>query len=86
MTDSNEMHPEEYITESDFVVMTKPGCTYCDQAKALLTQKGYTYREERFETSEDFERFIDLGFRTFPQIYDGPTYIGGFMELRRYLI
>lgn len=80
------MHTEEYITDSDFVIMTKSGCTYCDQAKALLTQRGYTYREERYVTEDDFDRFIGLGYRSFPQIFDGPTYIGGFAELRRYLL
>lgn len=70
----------------DFVVHTKGGCTYCEQAKALLKQKGHTYREVFYATDAEFDAFIAAGYRSFPQIYDGDIHIGGFAELRRYLI
>lgn len=57
-------------------IVTKPGCTYCDQAKTLLTQYGIEY-VELYKMPE--------GFKTYPQIWHDGVHIGGFTELSNYL-
>lgn len=68
-----------------YTVRTKPGCTYCTQAKELLKQKGLPFEEELYGNSMMIEEFVAEGFRTFPQIWDGDHYIGGFDQLKIYL-
>lgn len=83
-----------------FHVYSKPQCTFCDQAKALLTAKGLPYQEfildvgqerELGKTYVDREEVLDIfpGARTMPQIAlvkDGNFQpIGGFTELKAVL-
>lgn len=67
-----------------FRVVTKPGCPYCDQAKALIKMKGHTYEEDRRDTPAGLDAFIREGFRTFPQIFVDEKLIGGFDQLKVY--
>lgn len=80
-----------------YMVYGKPNCTYCDQAKRLLTAKGlkfeYTSVEDGQNDSvsmENFLIFIDEHFgvvpKSFPQIMFEGELIGGFTELRNKLL
>ena len=64
-------------------VYTKPQCPYCDQAKALLEQKGIVYAT--VDVSVDMaarEKIMDLGLRSVPQVFnDGVLLPGGFQGL-----
>lgn len=79
-----------------FTVISKPNCTYCDQAKALLTSKGLSYKavnidvgQARVADEEYISREAVLeqhpNLRTVPFITRGDIKIGGALELRRYL-
>ncbi len=83
-----------------FHVYSKPNCTFCDQAKALLTAKGLPYQEfimdvgqpqveGKIYVSRDKVLETFPGARTMPQIAlvrDGNFQpIGGFAELRQTL-
>jgi len=68
-------------------VWSKYQCPYCDQAKALLTQKGYTIEERKIGdgwTKEDLLEVVPTA-RTVPQIFLGEELIGGFTELKKKL-
>lgn len=80
-----------------YIVYSKPQCTYCDQAKALLTAKGLEFREIRFDVGQakiDGAEYVNVAefkakhpqAKTAPQIFledgDTVTHIGGFTELR----
>lgn len=80
-----------------FHVYTKPNCTYCDQAKALLTSKGLPYQEfildvgqpkveGRTYVTRDQVLETFPGARTMPQVAlvkDGNFQpIGGFTDLQ----
>jgi glutaredoxin 3 len=68
------------------IVWSKYHCPYCDQAKALLTQKGIEFEERKIDdgyTKEDLLEAVPTA-RTVPQIFIGETYIGGFTELKKY--
>ena len=69
-------------------VWSKYHCPYCDQAKALLTQKGIEFEEKKIGdgyTREDLLEAIPTA-RTVPQIFLDDAHVGGFNELRQRLV
>ena len=69
------------------VVWSKHHCPFCDQAKALLTQKGIEYEEKKIGEGYTKEQLLEAvpNARTVPQIFLDDKLIGGFAELRNYL-
>lgn len=84
-----------------FKVYSKPSCPFCDQAKALLEQKGLDFEVIMLDVGQpkiDSKKYITRdellnlfpGARTVPQITyedpeEGQVYIGGFTELKKFL-
>jgi glutaredoxin len=69
------------------VVWSKYHCPFCDQAKALLTQKGIEFEEKKIGdgfTKEDLLEAVPNA-RTVPQIFLDGNLIGGFTELKKHL-
>ena len=69
------------------IVWSKYHCPYCDQAKALLSQKGIAFEEKKIGdgyTREDLLEAVPTA-RTLPQIFLDDKLIGGFTELQRHL-
>ena len=69
------------------VVWSKNQCPYCDQAKALLKQKGIEFEEKKVGegfTKEDLLEAVPTA-RTVPQIILNGELIGGFQELKKRL-
>lgn len=69
------------------VVWSKDNCPYCDQAKALLKQKGIEIEERKIGhgyTREDLLEAVPDA-RTVPQIFLDGNLIGGFTELKKHL-
>ena len=67
-------------------VWSKYHCPYCDQAKALLKQKGIDFVEKKIGdgyTKEDLLEAVPTA-RTVPQIFINEQLIGGFTELKKY--
>jgi glutaredoxin 3 len=69
------------------IVWSKYNCPYCDQAKALLTQRGIKYEERKIGDGYSKEELLEAvpNARTVPQIIINGNMIGGFTELRDYL-
>lgn len=69
------------------IVWSKHQCPYCDQAKALLKQKGIEFEERNIMTDWTKEQLLEAvpGARTVPQIFLNDKLIGGFTELRKHL-
>lgn len=70
------------------IIWSKYHCTYCDQAKALLKQKGIQYEERKIGDGWTKEDLIEAvpNARTVPQIFLNEEYIGGFTELQQKLL
>ena len=69
------------------IVWSKYHCPYCDQAKALLTQKGIQFEEKKIGdgfTKEDLLESVPAA-RSVPQIFVDDQLIGGFTELKTFL-
>lgn len=69
------------------VVWSKYHCPYCDQAKALLKQKGIPFEEKKIGDGWTKEELLEdvPSARTVPQIIIDNELIGGFNELKEYL-
>lgn len=69
------------------VVWSKYHCPYCDQAKALLTQRGIAFEEKKIGDGYTREDLLEAvpNARTVPQIFIDETLIGGFNELKTHL-
>jgi glutaredoxin 3 len=68
----------------DITIYTKPYCSYCYRAVALLEQKGvaFTEIEAAFDPEKRQEMIQRAGGRaTFPQIFINGEHIGGCDEL-----
>ena len=68
------------------VVWSKYHCPFCDQAKALLTQKGIQFEEKKIGDGYTKEELLEAipTARTVPQIFIGEELIGVFTELKKY--
>lgn len=70
------------------IVWSKYNCTFCEQAKQLLSQRGISYEERKIGdgyTKEDLLEAVPTA-RTVPQIFLGEELIGGYNELREKLL
>ena len=69
------------------ILWSKYHCPYCDQAKALLTQKGYEIEERKIGDGYTKEELLEAvpTARTVPQIFSDEVYVGGFNELKQHL-
>lgn len=69
------------------IVWSQTHCTYCDQAKALLKNKGIQYEERLLGegwTKQDLLEAVPNA-RSVPQIFLDEEYVGGFTELKQKL-
>jgi glutaredoxin len=66
------------------IVWSKYHCPYCDQAKALLKQKGIEFEEKKIGDGYTKEELLEAvpNARTVPQIFLDGQLIGGFTELK----
>ncbi len=72
---------------NNVIVWSKYYCPYCDQAKALLKQKGINFEERKIGDGWSKEELLESvpSARTVPQIVINGQNIGGFAELKEYL-
>ena len=68
---------------AEVVIYTKPGCSYCYAAKALLERKGAEFTE--IVASNDPEKKAEMvqrsGRMTYPQIFIDGKHVGGSDDL-----
>jgi glutaredoxin len=70
------------------IVWSKDACPFCDQAKALLAQRGIVYEERRIGADYTREQLLEAvpTARSVPQIFLDDNHIGGFTELKQHLL
>lgn len=65
-------------------IYTKPGCPYCERAKALLRQKNAEFKDIVASNDPELRREMNErsnGRNTFPQIFIDGLHIGGSDDL-----
>lgn len=72
----------------DVVVWSKDNCSFCDQAKSLLNAKGIAFEEKKIGEGYSKEQLLEQvpSARSVPQILIDGTCIGGFNDLKQYLV
>lgn len=72
---------------SNVILWSKYHCPYCDQAKALLKQKGIPFEERKIGDGWTKEELLESvpSARSVPQIIINGNAIGGYTELRKHL-
>ena len=66
----------------NYVVITRDNCTFCTQAKMLLTRFDQEYTEFNVHEHPVFRTFLKTqGLHTVPQVYRNGQLIGGYEEL-----
>ena len=71
---------------SKAIIWSKYHCTFCEQAKTLLKQKGIDFEERKLGDGWAKEELLEVvpTARTVPQIFIDDIYIGGYTELTKY--
>ena len=69
------------------IVWSKYYCSFCDQAKVLLKQRGISFQEKKIGDGYSKEELLEAipTARTVPQIFIDDQLIGGFTELKAHL-
>jgi glutaredoxin 3 len=69
------------------VVWSKYHCPQCDQAKALLSQKGIQFEERKIGDGYTKEELLEAvpTARAVPQIFINDEYVGSLTELKKRL-
>lgn len=69
------------------IVWSQYNCSYCDQAKALLKQRGIAFEEKKIGDGYTREELLEAvpSARTVPQIFLDEELVGGFTELKKRL-
>jgi glutaredoxin 3 len=69
------------------IIWSKYHCPYCDQAKALLSQRAIPFEERKIGDGWSKEELLEAvpNARTLPQIFLNGELIGGFTELKKHL-
>ncbi len=70
------------------ILWSKYHCSFCDQAKNLLQQKGIEFEERKIGDGWSKEELLEVvpNARTVPQIFIDDKLVGGYSELRQYLL
>ena len=70
------------------IVWSKYQCTFCEQAKSLLTQKGIEFEERKIGDGYTKDELLEAvpTARTVPQIFLDGELVGGFNELKERLV
>jgi glutaredoxin len=72
-----------------YVIITRNQCNFCDDAKALLKGKGYSF--VTYNVQEQSSKWVltlikQAGYTTVPQVFDPQgKHIGGYTELKEYI-
>lgn len=68
------------------IIWSKYHCTFCEQAKSLLNQKGILFEEKKIGDGYTKEELLEAvpNARTVPQIFIDEKLIGGYTELKKY--
>lgn len=69
------------------VIYSKEKCSYCEQAKSLLTEKNIYYKELDISRPDVLDQLKELvpEVKTVPQIFIDGAHVGGYIELVAYL-
>lgn len=75
---------DPFVQTNNFVIYSKENCKYCTWAKSYLNGNKLVYNEYQV-SAEELKNITGFEHPTYPQIYYGETYVGGFTELYSFI-
>lgn len=82
------------VNDSGFTIFSKTNCKFCTNVKQLLENIGYkeincdeflTSDETKDEFLNKMKEMCKKEYRTFPMVFDGLEFVGGFTDTEKYL-
>lgn len=71
---------------AEVTIFTKPGCSFCAEAKALLTEKNMRFEEVELGGNLSYKTLRNVsGKNTAPQVFIDQKPIGGLTELKAFM-
>jgi glutaredoxin 3 len=69
------------------IIWSKQNCTFCDQAKMLMNNKGIAFEERKIGEGWTKEQLLEAvpTARTVPIVFVDGNLIGGFQQLKQFL-
>ena len=74
---------------TSIIIHSKTNCPFCVKAKDFLKEKNIPFEEIIYDPTDvsDYETRKNIliektNFKTFPQIFVGPAFVGGFSDLQ----
>ena len=66
-----------------YTIYSKPNCSFCSQAKDLLTMEQLPFEYKQLGTNYSLQEFMEIfpNARTFPMIVKDGEVVGGFNDL-----
>lgn len=61
---------------------SEPPCSFCDNLKVLLDEKGVDYTYKDISEEDVFVEYCSHRLRTVPAVFKDGEYIGGFTEIK----
>jgi len=84
----------EPVKSDMFIIYSKSGCPNCTKAKELFKRHEYSYEiidcddwliENKKEFLEFISKLANKNVNTFPIIFDGLSYVGGYEDTKKYI-
>jgi len=69
------------------LIYGKPGCTFCEQARALCESRGYAYEYRTLDVDYTKQQLLETFplAKTVPQIVVNGLKVGGFTDFTKYI-
>ena len=70
-----------------YTIYTQSLCGYCDAAEELMKEKNISFVEISLDYDQDARKMLKgMNCKTVPQIFAEEQHIGGYTDLRNFLI
>lgn len=70
-----------------YIIYGKPGCVNCEKSKMFLEMKNIPFEYKDVHSDEEALAFVvKEGFKAVPIIFDGEEYVGGYNDLKSYVL
>lgn len=70
-----------------YTILTKEGCKWCAKVKELVLDAKYIPCDEYLKDRDSFFEHVDAltgqSYRTFPMVFYGAEFVGGYVETKR---
>ena len=75
------------VLSDKYTILTKEGCKWCTKVKELVPEAKYIPCDEHLKDRDSFFEHVDAltgqSYRTFPMVFYGTDFVGGYVETKR---